>query len=179
MEQQLALLSHRSSSRDEMDDLASTLSRSIAALAHLSKGFAKSPSEQVQGLFLEATQVVLRVVQTLPMVESIRDKSMVFLQRMIIVLGPKVLAPMPPMICLLIDHCTAEDLSAVAQLLNQLCIKFREDSVAVMDVALLRFLQKCQSLVPTMQVGGGMAPNDGTCLTPTASAEIPPHLVVE
>ena len=87
---------------------------------------------------------------------------MVLLQRMIQCIGAKVLAKMPRFLQLLIEHCTAEDVLFVAQLFNQLCIKFKERAVEGLDAALLPFLRKCQSLVPSEDE--------------IAGSDIPPHL---
>ncbi len=121
------------------------LSSSIAAIAFLSKGF-KRPSEPVQLVLLETLQFATRVLETLPNVEVVRNKSLVFMQRLIQCLEDKVLPIMPRLLHLVILHCNQEDILDVAQLCNQLCIKFKEKSIPAMDAALIPFLQKCHAL---------------------------------
>jgi hypothetical protein len=53
-----------------------------------------------------------------------------------------------------IEHCTAEDILDVAQLLNRLCIQCKGNAVPAMDAALLPFLRKYRSLVATIQNEG-------------------------
>jgi len=140
------------------------LSGSIAALAHLSKGFNK-PAEEVQVVLVETVSITLRVLEALPTSDAVRNKSMVLLPRMIQCVGNKVLPKVPQFLYLVIEHATAEDISFVAQLLNQICIKFKQDAVSVIDVSLLPFLRKCHSLVPAQEE--------------VADQDIPPHLRTE
>jgi exportin-T len=123
------------------------LSGSIAAIAHLSKGFSK-PGDKVRAILAEIVGVSLRVLEALPTSEVVRNKSMVLLQRMILCVGTPVLSQVPLFLFLLIQNSTSEDILFVSQIMNQLCIKFKGDAIPVLDAALLPFLRKCHSLVP-------------------------------
>mmetsp|Transcript_1749 Transcript_1749/g.3879 ORF Transcript_1749/g.3879 Transcript_1749/m.3879 type:complete len:1001 (-) Transcript_1749:62-3064(-) len=138
------------------------LAGSIAAIAYLSKGF-KNPSEGIQMVLVEALKINVAVLEALPFNEEVRNKTYIFVQRMILCLEDKILPSMPRIMSLVITHCTSEDILDVAQLFNQLCIKYKSNAVPVLDAGLLPFLQKCQTLstistaAPTS--GDGVAPH--------------------
>ena len=100
------------------DSYGETLSNSIAAIAYLSKGFKKPPSE-VKAVLMETLQVAFSVLEALPGVKEVRNKMYVFVQRLIQCLGDKVLNVMPRLLFLLIQNCTTEDILDVSQLINQ------------------------------------------------------------
>jgi exportin-T len=148
----------------DADHYGELLSGSIAAMAHLSKGFSKS-EEGVQVILVEMVNISSRVLEVLPMSDHVRNKSMVLLPRMIQCVGERVLPKIPQFLYLLIEHATADDISFVSQLFNQICIKFKEDAVSVIDGSLLPFLRKCHSLIPAQEE--------------VADKDIPPHLRTE
>jgi hypothetical protein len=150
--------------KQDPDHYGELLSRSIAAIAHLSKGFSK-PSKEVQAVLVETLHVSLRVLEVVPTSEPVRNKSMVFLQRMIQCLGPRVLPVIPRFLPPLIQYCTPDDCTFVAQVFDQLCIKFKSDAAVAIDSSLLPFLAKCQSMTPIT--------------TEVAGSDIPPHLQTE
>jgi len=127
------------------DAYGEKLSNSIAAIAYLSKGF-KDPPPEVQSVLMETLHVACSVLEALPNNEEVRNKTYVFVQRLIQCLGDKILNAMPRLLLLLIHHCTTEDILDVSQLINQLCIKFRSNAIGVLDSNLLSFLQKCHQL---------------------------------
>lgn len=127
------------------DMYGETLAGSIAAIAFLSKGF-KSPPAEVQMVLLETLQICLTVLQELPGNEEVRSKTFIFVQRMILCLEDRVLPTIPRLLYLLIIHCSAQDILDVAQLFNQLCLKFKAGAVDALDSNLLPFLHKCQTL---------------------------------
>jgi len=131
------------------DTYGETLSNSIAAIAYLSKGFRKPPPE-VQNVLLETLQIAFSVLEALPNNDQVRNKTYVFVQRLIQCLEDKVLNAMPRLLFLLIQHCNTEDILDVSQLMNQLCIKFKTKSVCALDSNLLPFLQKCHHLSNTL-----------------------------
>eukprot|EP00977_Amphora_coffeiformis_P029498 scaffold41083_cov191-Amphora_coffeaeformis.AAC.7 len=147
-----------------------SLSRSIAAVTCLSKGFSRHPPEPVQIVLLETIHITLRVLEALPMNEAVRSKSMTFLQRMIqCVLNAQVLAMVPRYLAVLIPYCTSDDCTFVAQIFFQVCIKFESGAAAsALDSSLLPFFQKCQSLVSH----AGDAVSSG-------HTDVPPHLQTE
>ena len=141
------------------------LAASIAAIAYLSKGFRKPPVE-VQMVLAETVSVTLSVLEALPANDCVRGKILILLQRMIQCIDAQVLPAMLRFLPLLVDHCTTDDIQDVAQLLNQLCIKFKADAIPAIDLALLPFLRKCHQLVAST----------GEVVTPS---DIPPHLQTE
>jgi hypothetical protein len=72
----------------------------------------------------------------------------------------------PRFLYILIEHCNSEDVLFVSQIFNQLCIKFKEASVPVIDGALMPFLRKCYALVPATDDVAG-------------TSDVPPHLRTE
>lgn len=133
------------------------LSGSIAAIAFLSKGF-KKPSVEVQMVLLETLNIALAVLEALPNNDLVRNKSFVLLQRLIQCLEEKVLPSIPRLLYLLIAHCTTEDVLDVAQLFNQLCIKFKDNAIPALDAALLPFLQKCHALIVALDFPSAAPP---------------------
>jgi len=123
------------------------LASSVAAIAFLSKGYSKHPPPHVQVVLLETVPVSLSVLQSLPTHEPVRNKVMIYLQRMILCLGNQVLSSMPNFIETLIDYCDDKDIIDVAQILYQICIKFRENAKTVINRATLPFLRKCHTLI--------------------------------
>lgn len=134
------------------------LSSSLAAIAFLSKGF-KRPSELVQQVLVQTLQFSIKVLETLPTIEAVRNKSLILIQRLIQCLDDKVLPVMPRLLQLVILHCTQEDILDVAQLCNQLCIKFRGESIPALDAALIPFLQKCHALASSAMTTSSIASN--------------------
>lgn len=141
------------------------LSSSVAAIAYLSKGFNKAPIE-VQVVLAETVSITLAVLEALPGNDRVRAKIMILLQRMIQCIGANVLPTMPRFLQLLIGHSTTQDIQDVAQLFNQLCIKFKEEAISSIDPNVLPFLNKCHQLVPS----DDEVVNNG---------DLPPHLRTE
>jgi exportin-T len=141
------------------------LAQSIAALAHLSKGFSK-PAQSIQLVLMETVNITQIILEALPNHEQVRNKTMVLLPRMIQCLGDQVLDKIPRFLYILIEHCNSEDVLFVSQIFNQLCIKFKEASVPVIDGALMPFLRKCYALVPATDDVAG-------------TSDVPPHLRTE
>jgi len=155
------------------DTYEQTLSNSIAAIAYLSKGF-KKPSTEVQTVLLETLEVAFSVLEALPNNEEIRNKTYVFVQRLIQCLEDKVLNIMPRLLFLLIQHCTAEDILDVSQLINQLCIKFKANAICALDSNLLPYLQKCHHISNTIGVDESALEHQ-----PGQNVEVAPHLRTE
>lgn len=151
---------------NDAETAGQSLAHSVAAIAFLSKGFSKLPAEEIQQILVEATSITLEVLRALPSSEDVRNKVMVFLQRMILTIGSKVLEPMPSFLSLLVEHCTSDDVLFVAQIFNQCCIKFKDLAAPAIDVPLNPFLRKCESLVTDIGANHG-------------EANIPPHLYTE
>lgn len=134
------------------------LASATAAIAHLSKGFSK-PSDGVSTVLCESVHVVLSFLQAAPTSELVRNKTMVFLQRMIITIETRVLPEMPLFLSILTEYCDADDILFVCQLFNQLCLKFKESSVPIIDRGLVPLLRKCQGLVPDHENDSGRPPH--------------------
>ena len=151
--------------KQDPETFGTALASSISAIAFLSKGF-RNPCQEVQAVLLETVAICHRVLQALPESDAVRSKTLIFLQRMILCIGPRVLPPMPPFLDLLITHCTNQDVLDVSHLLNQLCSKFKEEAIGAVDAAVSPFLRKCYSLMPTFDEVVGQD-------------DIPPHLLTE
>lgn len=123
------------------------LAYSIASLAFLTKGLSKNLSAGVQTILSETMHHSLKVLVTFPTNDELRNKTMIYLQRMIICLKEKILVIIPQFIKVLIIHCTQDDLLDVAQLLHQLCFKFNALAIPVIDECLLPLLKKCHELL--------------------------------
>ena len=152
-------------------DVGGPLARCIAALTCLSKGFGKQPPETVQVVLAESLLITLKVLESLPSSEAIRSKSMTYLQRMIQCIGEKALSLVPRFLASLIPHCTADDCVFVAQIFQQVSIKFNAQAVPALDAGLLPFLQKCSSLVNRTLVDAGVSNG--------MDSPVPPHLQTE
>ena len=173
----------------DVEQHGQSLSFSIAAIAYLSKGLSKEPPEEIQQVLLEVTGIALDVLHAFPMSDAVRNRVMVFLQRMIQSIGDKVLNPIPEFLALLIQHCNSEDILFVSQLFNQLCIKFKANACSAIDAALLPFLRKCQSMAPsthatttnaTIRSHGESSTLNVQNHSPSSSTvETPPHFLVE
>lgn len=151
----------------DVDQCGQILSGSIAALAHLSKGFSNKPVDEVKVVLAETLNITVTVLEALPSSEQVRNKSMVLLQRMIACVGPGVLPVAPKFLRILVAHCDNDDILSVSQVINQLCIKFKNKAMPVIDTSLLLFLQKCNSLALAQEEAA------------TGSNHIPPHLRTE
>jgi exportin-T len=156
----------------DQEQNGSVLASSIAAIANLSKGNSTKPTD-TDDVLLDAIRVTLSALEALPRNDQVRSKSMILLQRMIQCIGNNVLPPMPRFLSLLVENCTSEDILDVAQLYNQLCIRFKQDAAPVLDQGLLPFLEKCRSLMPSTSevVASGSNGNN--------PQYIPPHLRTE
>lgn len=143
---------HTTVAATSLEELGEMLAHSIAAMAHLSKGFGRKPPGAVQNVLLESLQVTLQVLEALSSQEPIRNKSMVMVQRMIACLDSSLILPaVPRILSTLIPSCTADDVTFVAQVMNQVCIKFKSQegaAAAALDAALLPFMRQCQALMP-------------------------------
>ena len=147
------------------------LSMSISAIAQLSKGWQKSPPLEVQTVLMAALDICHDVLVALPSCPLVRNRTAVLLQRMILCVGKKILPVMPSFFTPLVLYCTLEeDTLDVSQLINQLCIKFKEEAAEAIDSALLPFLQK----VIAIQSSGG---DEGGDFDNKSAA--PPHSMIE
>ena len=142
------------------DVYAEQLSMSISAIAQLSKGWQGHPPLGVQNVLSAAVDICLKVLLTLPASSSIRNRTSVLLQRMILSLGESILPKIPEFLHGLLSNCTLEDdIMDISQLINQLCIKFKEKAVHAVDSSLLLFLQKVLALSesPVLPDGNGVS----------------------
>lgn len=154
----------------DVETFGETLSMSISAIAQLSKGWQTHPPPEVQTVLAAAVDICRNVLIALPSCPLVRNRTAVLLQRMILCLGEGVLPVMPSFFAPLLSYCTLEDdVLDVSQLINQLCIKFKEKAVASVDSAILPFLQK----VLALQLGGSDMNGSHNGISP------PPHLITE
>ena len=165
---ELVLVQNQKAIEEDPDMFGENLSNSIAAIAYLSKGF-KRPTPEVQAVLLQSMQVAMTVLEAIPGNEQMRNKTVVFTQRVIQCIEEQVLPFMPRLLFLLISNCTADDILDTSQVINQLCIKFKSNAAAAIDASLLPFLKKCTYL-STMIVNESSAAN---------SDVVAPHLLTE
>jgi len=159
----------------DIETYGEQLSMSISAIAQLSKGWQKHPPPEVQTVLAAAVDVCRLVLVALPSSPLIRNRTSVLLQRMILCLGEGILPTMPSFFGPLLTNCSFEDdILDVSQLINQLCIKFKEKAASSVDSAILPFLQKVLSiqLTATSVAPGGLN-GDTNGISP------PPHLITE
>ncbi len=142
------------------------LAYDLAGLAFLSKGFTTKICPEVQQVLTETLPIAIKVVRSIPNFKPVRDKCMIYLQRMILCLGDLVLSYLQSFLELLIQHCTSEDILDVAQLLNQTCFKFRDQAINIIDKCMLPFLEKCQVCISNLLLNVG-------------DKDPPPHLLTE
>lgn len=140
------VLASRDLQRDP-DYFSVILASQIAAIAFLSKVYSRRALPHVQIVLLETVPTSLNVLKSLPTHELVRNKTMIYLQRMILCLGDQILSTMPQFLESLIECCDEKDIPDVAQILYQLCIKLKEKAKPVIDVATLPFLRKCHTLI--------------------------------
>ena len=150
----------------DTDHYGGILAYNIASLAFLSKGFTAKAPKEVQNVLLETVPIVLLILKTMTPYPPVRDKCMIYLQRMILCLNDKILGHLVGFIELLIQHCTVEDILDVAQLLNQICFKFQQNAVPCIDSSVKPFLEKCQLSILNLFVN-------------VDEKNPPPHLVTE
>mmetsp|Transcript_2581 Transcript_2581/g.5540 ORF Transcript_2581/g.5540 Transcript_2581/m.5540 type:complete len:1113 (-) Transcript_2581:37-3375(-) len=154
----------------DIETFGDQLSMSISAIAQLSKGWQNHPPPEVQTVLAAAVDICHHVLVALPSSPLVRNRTAVLLQRMILCLGEGILPVMPSFFAPLLSHCTLEDdVLDASQLINQLCIKFKEKAVASVDSAILPFLQK----VLALQLGGSETNGSSNGISP------PPHLITE
>ena len=132
------------------DTVGDTLSFSVASLAFLTKGFNKNISPGVQAILAETTHPCLNILRAIPTHAEVRNKTMIYLQRMILCLGENILLTISPFLEILIRHCGQDDLLDVAQILHQLCRKFKADAMPVADANILPLLQKAADVMPNI-----------------------------
>ncbi|KAL7547463.1 hypothetical protein ACHAWF_010756 [Thalassiosira exigua] len=161
----------------DVESYGEKLSMSLSAIAQLSKGWQKHPPCEVQAVLAAAVDVCRSVIMAVPSSPAVRNKTAVLLQRMILCLGEAILPAMPSFFDPLLSHCTLEeDVLDASQLINQLCIKFKEKAAASIDASLRPFLQRVlavQLAESTVSPGSNGASIGGNDISP------PPHLITE
>jgi len=130
------------------DIVGDNLAFAVASLAFLTKGFTNNISPGVQTIFAETTQPCLNILRALPRNSEVRNKTMIYLQRMILCLGEQVLPQISSFLEILIGHCGQGELLDVAQIFNQLCFKFKANAIPVIDANILPLLQKAAEVMP-------------------------------
>jgi len=148
------------------DHFSPILASPIAAIAFLSKVYSRKALPHVQVVLLETVPTSLNVLKSLPTHELVRDKTMIYLQRMILCLGDQILPMILQFLEILIEYCDEKDIPDVAQLLFQLCIKLKEKAKPAIDRVMLPFLRKCHTLVQRSAVDSDLN-------------QLPPHLLTE
>ena len=156
----------------DVETYGEQLSLSLSAISQLSKGWQKHPPTGVQTVLAAAVDICRNVLAALPSSPLVRSRTAVLLQRMILCLGEGILPVMPSFFSLLLSHCALEeDVLDISQLMNQLCIKFKENAATALDAPLLPFLQH----VLAIQIGTSGMDNGGS----DNGISPPPHMITE
>ena len=77
------------------DHFSPILASSIAAIAFLSKAYSRQAPPHVKSVLLETIPISLNVLKSLPSHELVRNKMMIYLQRMILCLRDQILFTTP------------------------------------------------------------------------------------
>lgn len=144
------LLEQKQAITNDPETYVSIFSGSIAAIAFLTKGF-KDPGELVQSVFLDTMELVHESLATMSFSAEVRNKTFIFLQRLIQVVGKRVLPIMHQFLHILVSSGTEEDTLDLAQLFNQLSVRFKEEAVPSIDNSLVPFMDKCLSITMKIQ----------------------------
>jgi exportin-T len=145
MEESLSALE----SLHDLDITGDKLAYSIASLAFISKGFTKNISNEVKSIFSQTIPVCLRVLKAIPSNDGIRNKIMIFIQRMIILLEVDIIPKMPEFFHLIISNCKQDDILDIGQMFYQLSLKFKSNAIPAIEGSILHFLRKCHEFLPT------------------------------
>ncbi|KAL7537714.1 hypothetical protein ACHAXR_008708 [Thalassiosira sp. AJA248-18] len=161
----------------DVETFGEQFSMSISAIAQLSKGWQKHPPPEVQTVFAAAVDICRNVLVALPSSPLVRNRTAVLLQRMILCLGEGILPAMPSFLDALLSHCTLEDdVLDSSQLINQICIKFKEKAAASIDSAILPFLQRVLAIQLTETT---VSPGSNDTNSGNHGIYHPPHLITE
>ena len=131
---------------------AESLSTVVSMVAYLSKGFpmkARASDEEVKAIFKTMLASVIRTFDAFPSHPTIRQKTIFFVHRTILLLNGDILQFLPTIFSILISKASdSNDLNSITQLINMVCIKFKARTVPVLSPALLPFLSKCVECLP-------------------------------
>lgn len=133
--------------RNNIDVYGSQLAFSVAAIAFITKGFTKKQSREVQSILAETMPSCLNILRAAPENDDVRNKAMIYLQRMIQCVGEQVLVNMDEFLQILIARSTQEDILDVAHVFHQICLKFKGNAIPVADITILPLLQKVSAFI--------------------------------
>jgi exportin-T len=139
---------------NNIDIYGSQLAFSVAAIAFITKGFSKKQSREVKNILSQTMTPCLNILRAAPENDDVRNKIMIYLQRMIQCLGEQVLVVMNEFLQILIARCTQDDIVDVAQVFHQICLKFKANAIPVADLTILPLLQKVSTLITEISGGG-------------------------
>jgi Exportin-T len=153
-------------------------------LTQLSKGFNKNAPEEVQVVLVETVAITYAVLEAVPTNADVRNKVMVFVQRMIYCgLGRKLITIMSQLLLLLVEYSVSEDIVFVAQIFIQLCIQLKQDSVQAIDAPFLPFVRKCHRLqqeeLKQQQSHPILSTNGGSNIAAHQHSTVAPHVETE
>lgn len=157
------------------EDLEVQLATSIAAIANMSKGITANTTIEIKQVLLETLPISLTVLKGHADSEPVRSKTMILLQRMIIIAGDRIQTIFPRFLQLLIEHSTDQDYIFVSQLLTQVCIKLAEGAVPIIDPFITPFLTKGQAVMAAMRDAVG----NSTVIDGENGLSVPPQLETE
>jgi hypothetical protein len=135
-------------------DKAATIAMILSTVASLSKGFNKvDMTPTLNSLFMQALEVAILSLQSLPAELEVRSKSIMLIHRTILLLEDDVIGHVPSILFPMVSACKKEDLTEVVQLMNQLMIKFQGKVSAGIDAVVPTFLRRYGELVPQSDEG--------------------------
>lgn len=132
----------------DSEAIGDKLAFSIASLAFLSKGFPKDVSLGVKNIFTETVAICLLVLESFPFHDMIRNKIMIYIQRMLLLLGSDMIPYMHRFFPHIISNCKEHDILDIGQMFYQLSLKFKSRAIPAINSDIISFLKRCYQLTP-------------------------------
>lgn len=140
-----------------------SLQQVILAISYLSKGFGEqlttSRRPEIGGLFKQALDMVLRVLQALPKNKPLRSRVISFLHRMVETLGTSIFPFLPTAIQQLLQESEAKDMVDFIQLMSQLMNKFKSSVLPILSEVLQPLVNRVTALLPASGIPQGLGMN--------------------
>lgn len=130
----------------EVEILYESMTVAIAAVAYISKGF-RRPFPAMQEVFGSTLPTVLRVLEKGSTNDELRNKTMIYLQRMVQCKANGLLSYMGQFLGILVAKATSDDVLFVSQLVSNVCSSFTTEAFPVINAVVLPFLHRCEALI--------------------------------
>ena len=125
-------LSHKDMNRFA-SEIAEATAHKISCLASLAKGLTSRSLAEHSSMFEHAAMVVVAACNSLGGHAVVRAKTVIFLHRMVAMLGSDVLKLLGHMYPALLQHSDSTDTDHVVQVLNQVMVEFQSQSRPLID----------------------------------------------